>query len=201
MPDDGKQILQNAPAAAPDGSRLALVKDSEPVERKVPAGCVERIPNVRARNFIVGACRAYCEKEGHKGFKDQKKLNDITKLLNFDATLEYNAVVNDQNEERVLAWEAATAMYKAWRRFKEKLIPAEEMRKNYPDLNLERGIEKPSLRVPELSPEEQRGQDSTFYLPSKLDAWVQDALRAMDWNTVMTMYSVELCEKFGIKDE
>ena len=80
-------------------------------------------------------------------------------------------------------------------------MSADEVRKAFPDFDPEKGMEKPSLRMPELSPEEQRGQDSTFYLPSKLDAWVQDALRAMDWNTVMTMYSVELCDKFGLKDE
>jgi hypothetical protein len=200
MPDDGKQILENASPAAPE-ARLALVKDPEPVERKPPPGCVERILNFKDRNFIVGACRAYCEKEGHKGFKDQKKLDQVTKLLNFEATLDYNAAVGDHGEELTLAWEAATARWKLWRRYKEKLITADEIRKTYPDLDLERGVEKPPLRAPEISAEEQRGKDSTFYIPSKLDAWVQDALRAMDWTTVMTRYAVELCEKFGIKDE
>lgn len=201
MSDDGKQLLQNAPVPAPDGTRLALVKDGEPAERKAPPGCVERILNVKDRNFIVGACRVYCEKEGHKGFKDQKKLDQVTKLLNFEATLDYNAVVNDHGEEITLAWESATARYRAWRRYKEKLLTAEEIRKTYPDLDLEKGVEKPALRAPEIPPEMQRGQDSTFYFPAKLDVWVQDALRAMDWTTVMTQYAVALCEKFGMKDE
>lgn len=200
MPDDGRQILQNAAPAAPESARMALVPP-EAAERKVPSGCVERILNFKDRNFIVGACRAYCEKEGHKTFKDQKKLDQITKLLNFEATLDYYAMINDQTEDMNLAWESSTAKWRAWRRWKEKLLSTDEIRKTYPDLDLERGVEKPPSRAPEIPAEEHRGKDSTFYLPSKLDAWVQDALRAMDWATVMTAYVVELCEKFGVRDD
>lgn len=202
MSEDGKQILQNAPAAAPEASRLALVKDSELVaERKIPPGHVERVLNFKDRNFIVGACRVYCEKDGHKTYKDQKKLDQVTKLLDFETTLDYYAVISDRTEELNLAWESSLAKWRAWKRYKEKLISTEEIRKVYPELDLEKGIEKPPSRAPEIPADEQRGKDSSFYLPAKLDVWVQDTLRMMDWTTVMTPYAVELCEKFGVKDE
>lgn len=197
-----------------DGAKKAMVENAcrvpvgeggtgapVPDGGRPPAGCVERVLNFKDRNYIVGACLAYCEKDGHKGFKDQKKLDQVKKLLNFEATLDHTAEITDGLEERTLAWEGARARYKMWRQFKEGLLDAdgvEEMRKRHPDLDLEKGPEKPPVRPPELSPEDQRGPESVFHLPSKLDAWIQGALGAMDWPTVMTEYCVELCEKFGV---
>ena len=198
MPEDGRPMLQNLAPPAPELLRPAI---TEPTEKKIPPGCVERVLNFKDRNFIVGACRAYCEREGHKTFKDQKKLDQVTKLLDFETTLDYYAVISDRKEDLSVAWESAMAKWRTWRRHKEKLVTTEDVRKVYPELDLEKGVEKPPLRAPDVSAEDERGKESSFYFPSKLDVWVQDALRAMDWTTVMTTYAVELCEKFGIKDE
>lgn len=204
--DDGHKLLENAAAADSRKDLVAKIAgagEGEPAERKPPAGCVERILNFKDRNYLVGAALAYCGREGHKTYKDQRKLEQLKKLVNFEATLDHTAEITDAIELEQLKWAAAKEKYKAWVAYREGLLDAVAVAKlkiQYPDMSLDQGPEKPPVRPPDLAADT-RGPDSTFYLPSKLDAWVQVALAAMEWPANMAEYAVELCEKFGIKDE
>lgn len=193
-----KQIIENTPRVDV-GKILNDPPAQEPM--KVPPGCVERVLSFRERNFIVGACRALCEKIEHKSFKDQANLARLNKILLFDETLEYFAMLEDAQEELTRKWTRDKKMYKLWRNFQEGLIKVDEFKKEFPDVDPNEEVKKPSLRTPENTKEEMRGKERAFYLPAKLDVWVQTALRAMEWTWQSAEYSVDLCEKFGIKDE
>jgi hypothetical protein len=195
--DNGEPMLKNAAREIP---RVGLDAEEAEVPRGVPAGCVERILSFRDRNFIIGACRAFCEKDGHKGFKDQAKLSRLNKLLAFEETLEYFAEFDDTLEDLVRAWTRQKRMYKLRRDVEEGVVKAGEFEKEFPGIALE-SVEKPTLRPPENSKEDMKGAESHFYLPSKLDVWVQDALRAMEWNWSAAEFSVDLCAKFGVTEE
>lgn len=201
MPDNGgRKMIENVTREA-----LADAKGVDPAvapgEQKVPSGCVERVLNFRDRNLLIGACRAFCAKDGHKGIKDQSKLDRMNKLISFDETLEYIAMLDDAQEELTREWTRDKGKYKAWRDYQEKIVTAEAVLKAFPGMDLDKGAVKPPLRMSENSPEEMRGKERAFYLPSKLDSWVQDAVRAMEWSPFAAEYAVELCAKFGIKGE
>jgi len=209
MSNDGKQILENLipESQIPEKSVIReVIKDAfreaaSVPESKIPEGCVERTLTMRDRNAIMGACTAYCQKDGHKGLLDQTRLNKIKKLLNWDETLEYFAMVDDSLEEEIRLWRKTKNQYALWRDYRAGLAKAEDIKKTYPSLDLEGEFKKPSLREPELKPDEKCGPKKAVHLPSKLDAWVQDALKAMEWLTKMEELAVEVCAKFGIKNE
>lgn len=167
--------------------------------KKIPAGCVERVLNFKDRNNLFGACRAFCAQEGHKGFKDQTRLNSLNKIINFEETLEYFAMIDDSLEDETREWHRATRRYKLWKNYKAGLVKPEEFRKEFSDQDPE--PVKPALLAPETKPDELRGKERPFYLPSKIDVWAQDAIKAMDWSPFLVQYTVELFQKFGISEE
>lgn len=196
MGEDGeKTIVQNA---ARDEVVKALVPPEPP---KPPPGCVERVLNYRDRNLLIGACRAFCTKDGHKGLMDQMKLDKLNKLLAFESTLEYFAEIDDAHEEKLLEWQRAINKYKLWRSHKAGILKAEDFRKEFPDTNPADEIPKPPLRPPDIDPQKMRGPERAFHIPSKLDVWIQDALKRSEWSTAVTEYAVELCSKFGLAIE
>jgi len=199
MADSGdRKMIENvtrealAEASAP---QFELVSDV----KKAPIGCVERILNFKDRNNLFGACRAFCAKEGHQGFKDQTKLDRLDKIILFQETLEYFAMIDDCLEDEVRAWHRDKRRYKLWKDYKAGLVRAEDFRKEFTDQDAE--PKKPSLLAPETKAEDHRGKERAFYLPSKIDAWAQDAIKAMDWSPFLVQFTVELFQKFGIKDE
>jgi hypothetical protein len=218
--EDGKQMIENAAAetlgdaakaAKAPLSREALVKtiiakDEACAVKKgeVPEGCVRRVLNFKDRNYLVGAAKAYCSRDGHKGLKDQRKLDQLTKLVNFEATLDHTAELTDLIEEAQVKWESTMVRYRVWRRFKESILDEDQvkdMKKKYPGLDEEKNFQKPPIRPPEMSESDRRGPDSTFHFPAKLDAWVQDALEVMEWQVIHAEFAVELCEKFGVEEK
>lgn len=200
--NDGKQIIENVVRKAlEDAVKAEEAEEAGLPEPKVPEGCVERTLTMRDRNAIVGACEAYCQKEGHKGLLDQTRLNKIKKLLNWDETLEYFAMLDDALDEEVRIWRREKSQYKLWRDYRAGLVTAQDVKRAYPTLDLEAEPEKPSLREPELKPDEKRGPKKAVHLPSKLDAWVQDCLKSMQWLVKMDELAVEVCEKFGIRSD
>jgi hypothetical protein len=209
MSNDGKQILENLIPENPIPEKSVIrevIKDAfkeaaSASEPKAPEGCTERTVTMRDRNSIMGACQAYCQKDGHKGLLDQTRLNRIKKILNWDETLEYFAMIDDSLDDEIRIWKRAKNQHKLWKDYRAGLIKAEDVKKTYPDLDLEGEFKKPPLREPELKPEDKCGPKKVVYLPSKLDAWVQDALKAMEWLPKMEELAVEVCAKFGIKSE
>ncbi len=200
MPDNGdRKIIENVTREAL--SDAIRTENDTPEVKKPPMGCVERILSFKDRNNLYGACRAFCAKDGHKGFKDQAKLDRLNKIINFEETLEYFAMIDDNLEDEILAWQHSVRVYKLWKEYRVGIIKAEDLRKQVPDINLEEGPLKPALLQPQSKPEDLRGKERSFYLPSKLDVWVQEAIKQMDWSPFVAMYTVELFEKFGIKEE
>jgi hypothetical protein len=154
------------------------------------------------RNMSVGAALAYCQKEGHKKIKDHRKLEQLKRLVGFEETLDYFAMINDALDEEQAKWEGAWNRYRVWRQYKESSVTLADLRKDYPHMDLSgEGPPKPPVRQPVQSQEDKRGPERPFYLPAKLDAWIEEALQTMDWATIMTEGAVEICEKYGIGKE
>lgn len=201
--ENGKrQLVENAPREGV-AQALKLVEEnpSTPAqERRVPEGCVVRTLNFRDRNLIVGACRAYAQ--GEKGkYKGQFKLERVTKVLNFDETREYYEMINDSQAENLFKWQEARQAYVAFRMMKGGMMRVEEFAKQFPDLDLDACPEKPPVKQPELTKDEQRGRAREFYIPSKLDTFIMDAIQDYQWGSIGSEFVTELMEKFGIKEE
>lgn len=195
MADNGdRNMIENVTRES-----FAVVPMEEGAAKRPPVGHVERLLNFKDRNNLFGACRAFCAKEGHKGFKDQTKLDRLNKIINFDETLEYFAMIDDSLEDETRAWHRAKLRHKLWKDYKAGLVKPEDFRKEFSDQDPE--PLKPSLLAPVTKPDDIRGKERSFYLPSKIDVWAQDAIRAMDWSPFLVEYTVELFQKFGIHEE
>lgn len=198
VPENGdRKILENVTRESLPG----MIESSQLFEKRAPVGCVERILNFKDRNNLFGACRAYCAREGHKGFKDQDKLSRLNKIILFEETLEYFAMIDDLLEDAIRDWQRGRKRYKLWKDYKAGLVKIEDFRRELPGVNPDDEAPKPGLLAPESTPEDLRGKERSFYIPSKIDVWAQDAIKAMDWSPFTPQYTVELCEKFGIGDE
>lgn len=199
MPDNGdRKIIENVTREALSD---AIRPEDASGSTRPPIGCVERILNFKDRNNLYGACRAFCAKDGHKGFKDTVKLDRLNKIIKFEETLEYFAMIDDSLEDEILAWQRAKRVYKLWKDYRAGLLTADGFRKEVPNVNLEEGPPKPALLQPETKADDLRGKERSFYLPSKLDVWAQEAIKQMDWSPFVAMYTAELFSKFGINDE
>jgi hypothetical protein len=173
--------------------------------RKPPAAsCVERVLSMRDRNLIVGACVTYCGQAGNRKIKEQVYLERVKRLLRFDETVEYLAMINDAIYDAKLAWEGTRNKYKAWLSVKEGALKASDILKEYPNFVLNAEPLKPSALPPKVKPEDLVGPESTFQVPAKLDAWISDALSEMEWpteRTDMTEGAAELARKFDMADK
>lgn len=189
----GKQLLENS--RRPD----IVVPPAPPEPRKQPPGTVERILNVRERNYIVGVCLEFTKK--NPGHKSQIKVARVKDVVVFEETLKYIDMINDAYEEKAFQWRVAMHEWKNCRDYQAGMISLETFRKACPNVNLDIPREKPPRQHPEASPEELRGPESSFYFPPKIDVWVQECLKASAWEGVQPEYVVELCGKYGITDE
>lgn len=204
-----KPIVEVAPKVFEDALKKAdavetvtreMLAPKPDAERKVPEGHVVRILTVRDRNMIVGACRAYVK--GEKGkYKGQFKVDRVSKLLAFETTIEYLNMINDAQAENLFKWQEARQAYVSYRMMKGGMLKVEEFVKQFPDLDLDECPEKPPIQQPELSKGEQRGPESEFHIPAKLDAFIQDALSEMEWDSAGSEAVVELMTKYGLKPE
>ena len=168
------------------------------VAKEQPPGTVKRTLNFRDRNMLIGAARNWCSRDDQKKLKDQDKLVRLGRIISFDETIEFIAMLTDAQEELQRKWVADWRRYKIWRDFQAGLVAEDRLTK---DIDPEKGVQKPPLVMPENTPDEMRGPARDFFLPSKLDAWAQDAIKAMDWNFNAAEYAVELAEKFGVEIE
>lgn len=212
MSADGKPIIEDvAPKVFEEALRkgdavqavtrdLLAPKDKEAEEKKVPEGHVVRTLSFRDRNLIVGACKFYVK--GEKGkYKGQFKVDRVSKLLSFEETLEYFNLMNDAQAENLFKWQEQRQAYVMWRSMKGGMMKVEDFAKQFPDLDIDECPPKPPIQQPDLSHEEQRGKPREFHIPSKLDVFIQDALRDMEWNPDWSKYVVELLVKYGISPE
>lgn len=170
--------------------------------KKPPPGHVERSLTVLDRNMIVGAALAYCAQEANKG-KHQHMLVRAKKLLDFDETVEYFAMVNDSVADAQEAWQRAKAKRKLWLDWREGVLKADDLKREYPNCEFELDKEppKPNPSVPKATPKEMRGYEKTFYLPAKVDAWIETVLRAMVWPKDQIESGITTEEKYGIEDK
>lgn len=212
MDDGSRRMLENGPGehvqvrerGTPENGPAARLPgpDGAPAEAKPPAGCVERRLNCKERNILVGAARDYAREKGeHADFKNQMRLQRLIKTIRFEESIDYLSALEDHAEETVREWRSKRARRSMWLEWRAGLMEEDAVKKRFPGLSLDEEPEQVGTRPPELTPEEQRGPEEAFYLPSKLDAWVQDALRGAKWNPLLAEFVSELNEKFGIKDE
>lgn len=199
-PKTFEEAIKRADVVQTVTRELLEPKNKEAEEKKVPEGHVVRTLSFRDRNLIVGACKFYVQ--GEKGkYKGQFKVDRVSKLLCFEETLDYFNMVNDSQAENLFKWQEQRQAYVSWRSMKGGMVKVEEFVKQFPDLDLDECPPKPPIRQPELSDDEQRGKPREFHIPSKLDVFIQDALRDMEWNPDWSEYVVELLTKYGISPE
>lgn len=195
---DGKQLLENTPR--PETPRLP-VEAAPPEAPKQPVGTVERVLNFRDRNLLIGACRQFCDKDKNGDHKAQSKLDRVSKLLNLDETVEYFNMIDDSVEDATFRWMKERNDYLAWMQYSSGGATLEELKKRAPNVDPSIKPKKPPKATPQATPAEMRGKERSFYIPSKLDAWIQDVLKVSTFQAMTAEYVTELCSKFGLKEE
>lgn len=170
-------------------------------DKKIPEGHVERTLNFRDRNLLVGACREFCREKGKGDHKAQSKLDRVTKIVSFEETLDYFNMIDDAHEDAVFRWQRLRNDYLVWRQYEGGALDLKTLRERAPGVDPENPPQNPGRKQPEQSSEESRGRARAFHFPSKLDVWIQDALKVYDWQPEAAEYAVELCAKFGLKSD
>lgn len=216
--EDGKKIIENVsidvldeavkvsklPITREDIAKTIVDRDlaeSSKPDKKVPEGHVTRTLSCRDRNLIIGACRAYVKGESRGKHKNQFKVDRVIKLLIEPETTEYFSMINDAQAESLFRWQEARQAYVAFRMMKGGMIKPEEFSKTFPDLDVDECPTKPSIQQPRLTEDEQRGPTREFHIPSKIDAFIEEALRDMEWGSIGSEQVVELMERYGIDAE
>jgi hypothetical protein len=159
---------------------------------------------MRDRNLIVGACVSYCAKEGKRKVKEQVNLERVKRLFRFEETVEYFALMNDAVDDAKVVWDGARKKYRVWLALREGALKVSDVVKEYPTFDLDVEPMKPSPVAPKIKAEELVGPTSTFHIPAKLDVWISDALRDMEWPTEkvdMTEGAAELARKFDLAEK
>lgn len=197
-PDGMRSMIANSPS---DGVRMSLPQDP-PTEARRPSGTVERVLNFQERSLLIFACKIYCSRQDKGDHKAQSKLDRLTKIVSYDETVEYFDMIDDSLEDQLFKWQRSRNDWLLIQQYLAGGISIEDLKKKSPALDIESPPEKPTRRQPEASQDDIRGKERPFYLPSKLDAWVQDVLRSVHWpNPEKAQYITELCGKFGIKSD
>ena len=199
------QMIGNVETEKKTELKLVSKDDQLPVsapEKSVPAGCVERVLNFRDRNLIIGACREFCQGMGKGDYKAQAKLDKVSKIISFQETLEYFEMIEESMEEATFKWQRERNDWLCYQQYMSGSLTAEELKKRAPGVDTGNPPRKASTKkAPEPTQDEQRGKARSFYFPSKIDVWVQDALKVANWQPLASEYVTELCLKFGLKDE
>lgn len=196
---DGKQFLENKVRMDVE----KIMKDSpSPEPPKQPVGTVERVLNFQDRSLLLFGCKLYCKDPSKGDYRSQSRLTKLDKLLVHDETVEYFEMIDDSLEDRLFKWQRERNDWLLVQQYLAGGISLEEVKKKSPALDVDDPPKKPSRVQPEADPEEVRGKERSFYLPSKLDSWVQDVLKEVKWpNPEKAKYITELCTKFGIKGD
>lgn len=169
---DERRILENLAPPTPDGNGAPVEKNDQP-------GCVKRVLNFRDRNQIMVACRAWFQRNEKSDKNDEKailRMNKVQKLLAFEETMEYFEMIEDSYAFRQAQWQRERQAWIA-------------------------GQGPNPGKKPQPTPEEQRGQERVFHIPSKQDAWIEEAIRGMKWHPIGVEYVAELFERFQIGGE
>ena len=216
--EDGKNIIENVSAevvedavrrAQPLITREQLAKavvekdrlESEKPERTIPEGCVVRNLSFRDRNLIIGSCRVYVKGENRGKHKNQFRVDRVCKILLEQETVDYFLMINDAQAENLFKWQEGRQAYVAFRMMKGGMLKPEEFVKNFPGLDMDVCPQKPPVQQPKLTEDEQRGKVREFYIPAKIDAFIEEALRDMDWGTLGSEQVVELLQRYRIDEE
>lgn len=196
-----EQLLENNSGPKPESP----VETGTPVERKCPTGHVERVLNYKDRHLILLACASAVSGTRDKKSGDYKamvKLDKVKKLLGFEAVEEYFETIDDSVADKNAAWTRATNLYGTFEMVKTGAVSRKQFADRFPDVDFDSLLreppKKPSLKVPQASPDEKRGKISTFYVPAKLDVFIESSLKEMSWGTGDAEYVVELAEKYEL---
>lgn len=178
--------------------RQEIVKAEE--SKKPPPGTVERILNFQERNLLIDAAIRHCKKEDQGTEKDIKNLRRLKEAIDFEETIKYFDMMDDALEDLVTEWQSAKVIWLAWTQYQAGNFSAELMKKKFPKVDLATTPKRPARNSPVLSGEEMRGKARSFYLPSKVDVWVQDVIKNITWKPEKEEYVNELYGKFDMNE-
>lgn len=182
---------------------MELVRDAEAASaevKKCPEGHVERTLNFRDRNLIFGAVQAYCNDKSRSDYKYRLRIDKIAKLLNIEENIEYFDMLDEWINTKHREWLIVSGRYNAYHNFKAGQVFLEKVRESFPDFDPNVEPPKPGKK-PKLTPEEMRGKARAFHIPSKIDAFIIDTIKAYDFKQADPEYVTELCVKYGLSDD
>jgi hypothetical protein len=174
---------------------------------KLKPGCASFDLAMMERNFLIGVCRAYCQRKGEKRIENHQMLDRIDRLLAFKESLEFNAMIGDFKDQMTREWEGQRWRYNRWRDYKagrpvkvDAALEGEDGVKTIiePFDPRSPAPQKPSLQMPKLDDDEEGGPVRTFHIPPRLVIFIEKALKVMDWPTFWGDWPVKLCKKFNV---
>lgn len=193
---DGQNAVTHPPRDAE-----SIRNDAAATATKRPPGTVERALNCKERTLIIEACRQYCRKDGKGDSKAQSRLYRTMQIISYQEAVDYFAGLEDKLEDMAYDWQRAKNTWVAWKNYLSGALTMDAVKKMIPRFDESRDPEKPSHGKPMLTSTELRGETRPYYFPSKIDAWLQDILKAVNWDPLHAEFVTELCGKFGIKED
>jgi len=169
--------------------------------KKCPLGHVERHFTMAERQLIIFAA-ANAAKGGD--YRKQRKLRDVRQILGADQVEEYFDRLREAEEEAHGEWARQRNLYSHYQSFKIGGMSREELLETFPNLKLDHPEDlpkKPPFSKPKSSREDLRGPSRTFFIPAKLEVFIEASLKDMQWGPADHEDVAELAEKYNLPDE
>lgn len=166
-----------------------------------PPGSVPRRFSMKERQLIVLACQVYSQ---NGDFKKQRKLRDIRLILKADEVEDYFDTIREKEHDLLSEWTKASNMYRRYQAWKAGSESQEEILKAFPDMDLKdpaKAPKKPSFVEPEIGEKDIVGPDADFFIPAKVEVFIEAALKKMTWGTFDCSYVATLAEKYSLPED
>lgn len=153
---------------------MELVKtdDGKPVDEH--PGTVKRQLNFRDRLLLMTVVTEAAQKLGD--LKSMNRLHKLSELLDFEGANDYFEAFDQDFAKKLSDWGSKFQAF-----VRDKVNNADPGQK------------------PKRNADGERGESATFWIPSRLDAHLIEALKATQFHPQHAKYALELAEKFGVK--
>lgn len=170
------EMLKNAEVAQP--SPLAVAE-----EPKCPPGYVERSFTMQERRLIVIAGSAYAN---GGDFKKARRLSELKAVLAYSAVTDYFESLSEAYEDRGRDWSKETNLYRSVLGWKAGSLSLQELVEKFPEIDARhpeniRIPKKPAYKAPQQTVEETQGPARKFFIHPKLEIFIAQSLKAMQW--------------------
>lgn len=170
-----------------------MKKLEDQVEEKVE-GMVEHQLNFRERAMIIDAARAFCSQKEHGEYKNIIKLERVRRLLDHEEVLKFQEDLQEDANTKVREWGQHR---NAWIEAQNALLDP----KASPEAKaIAKKISDPG-KAPTITKATQRGKTRRFLILPKIEVWIVECLKVMQWNPEISEDVEILFDKYAIKIE